>query len=108
MKISISTVNKKLRVHVVVDYVDMRFSKFAIEYLPENKKVCETVFACSYGAQVESFKSYRQQNQVRVANAIFIFFYIRKNKNHTFLLINLIVYFLLKIKQKFSIVKKNK
>ena len=26
------------------------------EYLRENKKVRETVFACSYGAQVESFK----------------------------------------------------
>ena len=26
------------------------------EYLRENEKVRETVFACSYGAQVESFK----------------------------------------------------
>ena len=30
---------KKLRVHIVNDYVDMRFSKFAIEYLYENAKV---------------------------------------------------------------------
>ena len=27
-----------------------------IEYLRENEKVCKTVFACSYRAQVESFK----------------------------------------------------
>ena len=30
--------------------------KFAIEYLRENGKVRETVFACSYRAQFESFK----------------------------------------------------
>ena len=29
---------------------------FAIEYLCENEKFRETVFACSYGAQVESSK----------------------------------------------------
>ena len=44
------------RVRVVVDYVDTRFSNFASEYLRENENFCETVFACSYGAQVESFK----------------------------------------------------
>ena len=31
------------------------------EYLRENEKVCETVFACSYGAQVESFKQKKGQ-----------------------------------------------
>ena len=35
---------------------DMRFSKFAIEYLRKNKTVRKTVFACSYVAQVKSFK----------------------------------------------------
>ena len=39
---------------VVLDYGDTRFSNFKIEYLCET--FCETVFACSYGAQVESFK----------------------------------------------------
>ena len=34
----------------------MRFSKFAMEFLRENEKVSETVLACSYEAQVESFK----------------------------------------------------
>ena len=38
-----------------VDYEDTQFSNFAIEYLHE-RKVCETVFASSYGAQVKSFK----------------------------------------------------
>ena len=33
-----------------------RFLNFTIEYLRKNKKVRETVFACSYGAKVESFK----------------------------------------------------
>ena len=32
-------VKKNLRVRVVVDYADSRFSNFAIEYLRENKKV---------------------------------------------------------------------
>ena len=36
--------------------MNTRFSNIAIEYLRENEKVCETVFACSYGAQIESFK----------------------------------------------------
>ena len=33
-----------------------QFSNFAIEYLREMKKFRKTVFACSYGAQVESSK----------------------------------------------------
>ena len=41
---------------VRVDYADMRFLNIVIEYLRENEKVCETVFACSYGTQVESVK----------------------------------------------------
>ena len=36
--------------------MNTRFSNIAIEYIRENKKVRETVFACSYGAQVGSFK----------------------------------------------------
>ena len=47
---------KNLGVRVVLDYADTGFSNFAIKYLRENEKVRETVFACSYGAQVESFK----------------------------------------------------
>ena len=43
---------KNLHVHVV--HVDIQFSNFTIEYLFENEKVRETVFACSYVAQVES------------------------------------------------------
>ena len=34
----------------------MRFSNVGIEYLHENEKICEVVFACSYEAQVEPFK----------------------------------------------------
>ena len=49
-----SYVKNKLYVHVVNP--DARFSNFANEYLRENEKVCKTVFDCSYGAQVESFK----------------------------------------------------
>ena len=41
---------------VVSDYTDSQFSNFVIEYLHENVKVCEIVFVCSYGAQVESLK----------------------------------------------------
>ena len=50
---------------VVVDYADTGVSESLIigtrtpvyhEYLCENEKVCGTVLACSYGAQVESFK----------------------------------------------------
>ena len=48
MKISLS--KEKSCVRVVVDYADTRFSNFVIEYLSENKKFLETVFACSYGA----------------------------------------------------------
>ena len=40
----------------------MRFSNFAIEYLRENEKVRETVFVCSYGAQVESLKQKKVKN----------------------------------------------
>ena len=45
-------------VGVVVDYADTcrQISNFASEYLRENQKVRETDFACTYEAQVESFK----------------------------------------------------
>ena len=42
---------KNLRVRLVNVNADTRFSNFAIEYLWENKKVRETVFASSYGAK---------------------------------------------------------
>ena len=35
------------------------------EYLRENEKVRETVFACSYGAQVESFKQKKNGQKSR-------------------------------------------
>ena len=38
------------------EYADTRFSNFSIEYLRENENFRDTVFVCSYGAQVESFK----------------------------------------------------
>ena len=47
---------KNSRVRVVADYADTQFSNIVIKYLCENQKVCKTVFVCSYGAQVESFK----------------------------------------------------
>ena len=47
---------KNLGVLVVIDYADTGFSILAIEYLCENETFCETVFSCSYGALVESFK----------------------------------------------------
>ena len=47
---------RKLPFCIVVDYTDMRFLKFAIEYLCKNKTVCETFFAYSYGVQVDSLK----------------------------------------------------
>ena len=47
---------KNVRVRVVIDYADTRFSNFANEYLCKNEKVRITVFACSYGPQVESLK----------------------------------------------------
>ena len=51
-----SYLKKNLGVGIVVDYADMQFSNFVSEYLWENKKVRETVFACSNGTQIESFK----------------------------------------------------
>ena len=35
------------------------------EYLRENEKVSETVFACSYGAQVESLKKEKNSQKPR-------------------------------------------
>ena len=55
---------KKLRVRVVNDYADTRFSNLVIEYLCENEKVRETVFVCSYGAQIESFKQKRKWSKI--------------------------------------------
>ena len=50
------------RAEIVTDYAYTRFSNFAIEYLRENEKVRKTVFACSCGAPVKSFK---HKNNVR-------------------------------------------
>ena len=47
-------VKLKIRVCVVADYTDMRISNFANKYLHEIENGCETIFACSYGAQEES------------------------------------------------------
>ena len=55
---------KILRVRIVVDYADTRLLYFEIEYLCEKEKVCKTVFACSYGAQVKSLK---QKNLVTLS-----------------------------------------
>ena len=46
----------------IVDFADTQFSSFVIEYLYDNEKVCATILACSYGAQVESYK---QKNTVK-------------------------------------------
>ena len=62
MKISVS--KEKSGVCVVVDYTDTWFSNFAIKYLHENEKFRETVFAFSYGAQVESFKQKRKWSKI--------------------------------------------
>ena len=48
---------KKIGIRVVVDFMDTRFSNFAIKYLRENKKFRKTIFSCSYGAHVESLKT---------------------------------------------------
>ena len=61
-----TSVAKEKFVLIVVDYVDIRFLNFAIEYLRENEKSHETVFAFSYGAQVESF----MQKKKRVENLV--------------------------------------
>ena len=47
---------QKFHVSVINEYDGSLILKFAIEYLRGNEKVRETVFFCSYGAQVESFK----------------------------------------------------
>ena len=45
-----------MRVGVVIDFADTRFLNFAMEYLCQTEKVHETVFTCSYGAQIESVR----------------------------------------------------
>ena len=44
-----------MRGRIVIDCADTQFSNFAIKHVRENEKGRETDFACSYGAQVESF-----------------------------------------------------
>ena len=48
-----------MRDRVFVDFADTQFSNVAFTFLHENENLCEIVFACSYGAQVESC---RQKN----------------------------------------------
>ena len=48
--IAITKKIENCRVCEVKDYAGTGFSNFAIEYLCENDKVHEPVFACSYGA----------------------------------------------------------
>ena len=55
---------QKLRFRVVNDCSDKRFSAFAIEYLQENKKVRETVFAWSYGSLDESFQQIKMTKNI--------------------------------------------
>ena len=43
----------KLCVHPIFDYADTHNSHFKIDYLHENKTVCNTFLAYSFGAQVE-------------------------------------------------------
>ena len=52
---------------VVNDNADMQFLNFAIEYFCKSKNVHETVFVCSYGAQVESFKQKKVKNLVTLS-----------------------------------------
>ena len=53
-------IKKKSGVRVVVDYADTRFSKYAMEYLCENEKNRETVFACSNRSNMLSQKNCRK------------------------------------------------
>ena len=50
---------KKSGVCIVVDYADTQFSNFTIEYLHENKKICETVCAC--------FESFRPKKWSKIS-----------------------------------------
>ena len=63
MKTSIS--KEKFACQPVV--VDMQFLNFANEYLRENEKFRETVFACLYGAQVEFFEEKSVDNLVTLS-----------------------------------------
>ena len=63
---------KNSGVRIVVDYGDTGFSIFAIKYLRENEKVCEIVFACSYGAQVEYIEHNKMVKNL-VTLSLFVF-----------------------------------
>ena len=54
---------KKFFACVAIDNVDMRLLNFAIEYLHKN----ETVFTCSYEAQVESLSKKIGENLVTLS-----------------------------------------
>ena len=46
------------------DCADTQFSSFAIEYLRENETFRKTVFACSYGAQVEYIRKEKKWSKI--------------------------------------------
>ena len=54
----------KLCVHPIFDYADTHNSHFKIDYLHENKTVCDTVVPVCMGAQVEYFKQKMGENLV--------------------------------------------
>ena len=66
---------KNLRLCLILDYSDTQFSNFAIEYLREKERVRETVFACSYGAQVESYKQKNRRKSRDTVPALKAWFY---------------------------------
>ena len=76
-------------VRVAVNYVDMRFSNFAIEYLRENEIFRETVFA-----QVESCKQKRMvENLVTLPLSLLLKArFIRKNNKYTWIVQDLDIY----------------
>ena len=65
---------KKFFACVAIDNVDMRLLNFAIEYLHKN----ETVFTCSYEAQVESLskKNWRKSRDTIHLQYVFHTFFL--------------------------------
>ena len=62
-----SVSKNNLHVRIVVDYAVLLFLNFGIEYLCENEKVRETIFACSFVVQVESLRKKMVQNLVTLS-----------------------------------------
>ena len=51
----------------VVDFADMRFSNFAIEYLHKNEKIRKSVFDCSYGPRSDLLRKKMVENLVTLS-----------------------------------------